>query len=130
MDEALRLNGYVIADSFNYELALDQIGIPDSVSFGGPSIIEEFGADDYWMHYGRSFVDAGHGYILSVEIFDQSLSINNVRIGDARETVTLKLNKNFSDKEKVEFITHGDDVLGFIFDSEGTLESMYYSRPL
>lgn len=130
LDEPLNVNGYSIPDSFTYEQAVAQIGIPDSVMFGGPEIIEEFGVDDYWLYYDRSVINAGHGSILLIEVLDESLAIDGIRIGDSRKTVKQKLNKNFPDRDKIEFITSGDDILGFIFETDGKLVEMYYWRPL
>lgn len=132
LPQALAINNFTISDTFVLVHGLKLIGEPDTTVFGGEKIIEEFGADDYFLAYGKSYIYAGHGYILAMRIIDRNLCISGCRIGDSRRKVKKRLKINFPDAEVVSFICFPDDgVFVFQFDDRGKLIEMeYYSAPL
>lgn len=129
LEDDLTLNMFPISDSFQYEIARNQIGIPDSTHFGGPEIIEEFGADDYTLFYGESRVYAGHGYLQLCEINDRRLALSNVEVGDSMKEVKQKLNVDFPDANVIEMISPSDFVYVVEFNDTGLLERIICSAP-
>lgn len=131
LENEVELNGFNISDSFDLDLFIEKNGEPDSIWFGGPEIIEEFGVDDFELFYGQSVVSAGHGHILYAKIADDRLKMNAI----SPENDLMQFSRCFGVKiplrDTNEFIDQFGSTYIVILSDDLSIKSIeYYALPL
>lgn len=128
-DLVYNINGISALDTFDLKKYIKVLGQPDSIRRGGAEIIEEFGYDDYDLWYGKNFINAGHGYILSAEIKEKGISFNGIQVGDKQVKIETTFKIPHSDRNTIEIINNNDDVLNFYLKNK-IITSYSFWRPL
>jgi len=126
----LMVNGRFVSDTFTLEACRQSIGEPDSIQRGGPSIVEEFGAGDYDLYYGKSVIYAGHGQILEMHIKDRNLKLYTIGIGDNRVYMEKILNLRLPRRDTLSFIYGDGGVYLFALKKDVISDIAYYAPPL
>ncbi len=112
-DLEYNVNGISVLDTFELEKYIEVLGQPDSIKRGGTAIIEEFGHDDYDLWYGKNWINAGHGYILTAEIKDVGISFNRIQVGDHQVKIENTFTIPHSKSDTIKIINKNDVVLTF-----------------
>lgn len=122
----LRLNGIFVCDTFILEKWNQPMDMPDSVHFGGPEIIEEFGVNDFDLFFGKSVINAGHGQILYFKIRDNRLNLFTVTVGDTRKRFERMIFFDLPNRDTINCLSPCDGVYSFQFERD-TIVAIEYS---
>ena len=126
LERDLMINGRLVSDTFILGKAISSLGKPDSIRRGGPEIRAEFGADDYTLYYGKSAIQAGHGYMLEIRARDKRLEFYTLRVGSSRNDVEKILRLDFPDKDTLKCIGRDEGVYYFTFGRSGKVKAIDY----
>lgn len=130
LERDLRLNGMFVCDTFVLEKWSQSSLKPDSIHFGGPDIIEEFGVDDFNLFFGKSVVNAGHGQILYFKMLDNRLNLFSVTVGDTRTRFETMIGLDLPNRNILHCLSTCDGVYSFQFEKDTIVAIEYYAAPL
>jgi len=128
-DLIYNVNGMSALDTFDIKKYIRVLGQPDSIKRGGAAIIEEFGYDDYNLWYGKNWINAGHGHILTACIKETGISFNGIQVGDKQTKIETTFNIPHSEKDTIEVVNKNDDALTFYLDNK-VIRCISFWRPL
>jgi len=130
LEHDLRLNGMFVCDTFVLEEWNQSSVKPDSIHFGGPEIIEEFGVDDFDLFFGKSVVNAGHGQILYFKMLDNHLNLFSVTVGDSRTRFERMIRLDLPNRNTLYCLSPCDGVYSFQFEKDTIVAVEYNAAPL
>lgn len=128
-DSTFNVNGISLLDTFSLKRFIKKVGKPDSLYISGKDIIEEFGYNDYYLQYSKSFLFSSHGYLLNAEIYRKGISFNKIQIGDSVEQILKYLNISKPREDTVKILNKNDDILIIYFSKEKIIR-IDFERPL
>jgi hypothetical protein len=128
-EKIILVNNFNIFSPYNISDINTKIGIPNKIEDGGPDVINEFGYNTYNLKYGISSILFSDNLISFMDIRDNNLCINKIKIGDTINMVKNEFLKYNQDLTRI-YIVIGDNVLSFYFNSLNNITRITYFTPI